>query len=66
MLSLKNMADRSGKPESDLLDEITGAQVLDGLMVPADTSSLYLYLASDVASNVTGQAYMLDRGEVMA
>ena len=66
MLSLKDMSIRSGKAESELLDEITGAQVLDGLMMPADISSLYLFLASNDASNITGQAYMLDRGEVMA
>ena len=27
---------------------------------------LYLFLASDAARNITGQAYGLDRGEVMA
>ncbi len=64
--SLAAMADRSGRPEADLLEEIAGAQVLDGLMEPADMAALYLFLASDEARDITGQAYMLDRGEVMA
>jgi len=66
MLSLAHMAERSGRPEKDLLDEIVSAQVLDGLMQPADMAALYLFLASDEARDITGQAYMLDRGEVMA
>ena len=66
MLSLSEMSRRSGRSESELLDEVVGAQVLGGLMEPTDTVSTYLYLASDAAKNITGQAYMLDRGEVMA
>ena len=66
MLSLANMANRSGRAEHDLLDEIVAAQVLPGLLAPADMVPLYLFLASDAARDITGQAYMLDRGEVMA
>jgi len=66
MLSLANMSKRSGRDEDDLLDEIVSAQVLDGLMEPNDMASLYLFLASDEAHDITGQAYGLDRGEVMA
>ena len=66
MLSLANMARRSGRPEQALLDEIVAAQVLPGLLEPADMVPLYLFLASDGAKDITGQAYMLDRGEVMA
>ncbi len=66
MLSLANMSKRSGRAEDDLLDEIVSAQVLGGLMEPDDMSSLYLFLASDEARDITGQAYGLDRGEVMA
>jgi NAD(P)-dependent dehydrogenase (short-subunit alcohol dehydrogenase family) len=40
--------------------------VLGGLLEPADMVPLYLFLASDAAKDITGQAYMLDRGEVMA
>nr|WP_309504207.1 SDR family oxidoreductase [uncultured Roseovarius sp.] len=66
MLSLTNMSKRTGRSETDLLAEITGAQVLPGLMEPEDMAAAYLYLASDGASNITGQAIMVDRGEVMA
>jgi NAD(P)-dependent dehydrogenase (short-subunit alcohol dehydrogenase family) len=66
MLSLSNMARRSGRPEQQLLDEIVGAQVLGGLLEPGDMVPLYLFLASSGAKDITGQAYMLDRGEVMA
>jgi 3-hydroxybutyrate dehydrogenase len=66
MLSLANMAKRSGRAEQVLQDEIVSAQVLGGLMEPGDMAALYLFLASDEAKDITGQAYMLDRGEVMA
>ena len=61
------MARRSGRPEQDLLDEIVGApRVLGGLLEPTDMIPLYMFLASSGAKDITGQAYMLDRGEVMA
>lgn len=66
MLSLKNMALRTGRPEAELLDEIVGAQVLPGLLEPDDMAAAYLFLASDGARDMTGQAIMVDRGEVMA
>ena len=66
MLSLTKMSEATGQPEAELLDEITGAQVLGGLLEPDDMAALYLFLASDGARDITGQAYMLDRGEVMA
>jgi 3-hydroxybutyrate dehydrogenase len=66
MRSLAEMSQRSGRSEADLLDEITGAQALGGLMEPQDMCALYMFLASDEAADITGQAYMLDRGEVMA
>jgi 3-hydroxybutyrate dehydrogenase len=66
MMSLTKMSEASGRTEAALLDEITGAQVLGGLLEPDDMAALYLFLASDPARDITGQAYMLDRGEVMA
>ena len=66
MLSLANMFQRTGRSEADLLAEIVGAQVLPGLLEPDDMAPLYLFLASDGARDITGQAMMLDRGEVMA
>ncbi|MFC2967651.1 SDR family NAD(P)-dependent oxidoreductase [Acidimangrovimonas pyrenivorans] len=66
MASLRAMAARTGQPEQALLDEIIAGQSLGGLMQPADMAGLYLYLASDAAANITGQAINIDRGEVMA
>ena len=66
MLSLRRMSERTGRSEADLLAEITGAQVLPGLLEPADMTPAYLFLASDAARDMTGQAIMMDRGEVMA
>ena len=65
MLSLRRMSESSGRSEKDLLAEITGAQVLGGLLEPCDMAALYLFLASDDAKDITGQSYNLDRGEVM-
>ena len=66
MLSLANMSKRTCHSEDDLLAEIVGAQVLPGLLEPDDLAAPYLWLASEGAKDVTGQALMLDRGEVMA
>jgi len=66
MLSLKKMSERTGIAEETLLGDIVGAQVFSGLMEPGDIASLYLFLASDAAANITGQAVVIDRGEVMA
>jgi 3-hydroxybutyrate dehydrogenase len=66
MRSLAEMSRRSGIGEQALLDEITGAQAMPGLMTPEDVSALYLFLASELARNITGQAYSVDRGELMA
>lgn len=63
MASLARMAERSGRAEAELLDEILGAQALGGLMEPADVAQTYLYLASDLARNITGQTLGVDRGE---
>jgi len=65
MRSLRIMAERSGRPEPDLLDEIVGGQAIGGLMEPKDIVGPYLFLASDAAANITGQALNIDRGEVM-
>ena len=65
MRSLAAMAARTGRAEAALLSEVTGAQALPGLMEPEDMVDIYLFLASDAARNITGQAYTIDRGELM-
>ena len=66
MRSLKAMAASSGRSEDSLLAEIMAAQAFDGLMEPADMADIYLFLASDAARNITGQAVTVDRGELLA
>jgi 3-hydroxybutyrate dehydrogenase len=61
--SLAIMAARAGRTEASLLQDILAAQALPGLMEPDDIAGLYLYLASPLAANITGQAIGLDRGE---
>ena len=64
--SLGEMSRRAGRSEQDMLDDIIAAQSLDGLMEPEDIADLYLFLASDRARNITGQAYNIDRGELQS
>lgn len=65
MRSLARLSEGEGRPEAQILDEIVGGQALPGLMQPDDVASLYLFLASPLAANITGQAVNVDRGEVM-
>jgi 3-hydroxybutyrate dehydrogenase len=64
MRSLKMMAERGGVAEDALLANIVGGQALPGLMEPDDIAGPYLFLASALAANVTGQTLGADRGEV--
>jgi 3-hydroxybutyrate dehydrogenase len=64
--SLTEVSAKAETSEEEMLAEILAAQALPGLMEPADVASLYLFLASDHARNITGQAVNVDRGEVMA
>ena len=58
------MAARNGVGEDVLLADIVGHQALPGLMEPDDIAGAYLFLASDLAANITGQTLGIDRGEV--
>ncbi len=62
--SLARLAERSGLQEAILLQNILNAQALPGLMEPDDIAGAYIFLASNLASNVTGQSFCVDRGEV--
>ena len=64
--SLKEVSAGAGVTEDAMLEEILAAQSLPGLMEPDDVVGVYLFLASEHAASVTGQAYSVDRGEVMA
>ena len=64
MRSLARIAAEAGREEQAMLDEIVAGQELPGLMEPADMAPTYLFLASDMAANITGQSIGVDRGEV--
>ena len=64
MRSLGKMAERHGRDEKSLLDDITATQAIGGLMQPDDVAAPYLFLASDAAANITGQSLNIDRGEL--
>ncbi|MFO1088161.1 MAG: SDR family oxidoreductase [Hyphomicrobiales bacterium] len=64
MRSLRTMSARSGVAEDELLGRIVDNQALPGLMDPDDVASLYVFLASDAARNITGQSVGVDRGDV--
>lgn len=64
MASLARMSARTGRDEAGLMAAILRGQALEGLMEPADVVGPYLFLASDLAVNVTGQTLGVDRGEV--
>lgn len=64
MLSAKRMAERQGTSEETVLASVSSAQILPGIMEPHDVASLYLFLASDLSANMTGQSIHVDRGEV--
>ncbi|MEZ5931036.1 MAG: SDR family oxidoreductase [Alphaproteobacteria bacterium] len=66
MRSLGRMASRHGRDEQALLDDIVATQAIGGLMEPDDVAAPYLFLASEAAANITGQALNIDRGELMA
>ena len=64
MRSLGRMAEHDGRGEAELLEGIVAGQALPGLMEPDDVAGTYLFLASDLARNITGQSLGVDRGEV--
>jgi NAD(P)-dependent dehydrogenase (short-subunit alcohol dehydrogenase family) len=64
--SLEEVSVRAGARKDATLADILSAQALSGLMEPDDVAGVYLFLASEHAASVTGQAYNVDRGEVMA
>ncbi|TCR72731.1 SDR family oxidoreductase [Rhizobium sp. BK376] len=64
MASLARMSVRSNTDQEEMLSAIVGAQALPGLMAPADIIGPYLFLASPLAANITGQTIGIDRGEV--
>jgi NAD(P)-dependent dehydrogenase (short-subunit alcohol dehydrogenase family) len=64
MLSLRRMSERTNRSEEAILDQVLAGQIFGGLMEPDDVAGPYLFLASDLARNITGQSLGIDRGEL--
>ena len=64
-LARRRSPTRRASTRTTMLGQILAAQALPGLMEPDDVASLYLFLASDHAKNITGQAVNVDRGDTM-
>ena len=63
MRSLGAMSKRAKVSEKKMLADIVANQAIDGLLEPGDIVDPYIFLASDAAANITGQALNVDRGE---
>ncbi|MFK7892836.1 MAG: SDR family oxidoreductase, partial [Granulosicoccus sp.] len=58
------LAELQCRSDSVIIDDVVTKQALSGgLMEPDDIVGAYLYLASDLSANVTGQTLGVDRGE---
>ncbi|XWN31024.1 MAG: SDR family oxidoreductase [Devosia sp.] len=66
LATLHTMAAEQGVEAAHLRAEIEATQDIEGLMVPQDVANLYVFLASPLAANITGQAINIDRGEYQA
>lgn len=63
--SARTLAARGGGSEAAIIAAVEGGQALPGgLMEPDDVTGPYLFLASSLAANITGQTLGVDRGEV--
>ncbi len=65
MRSLAAMSVTQGRGEDEVMEEILSAQAMPALLEPADIAGIYLFLASNGARPITGQAIVVSNGEVM-
>jgi NAD(P)-dependent dehydrogenase (short-subunit alcohol dehydrogenase family) len=63
--SLRAMAAASARPPAALIEETLGGQATPTFLQPADLAGAFLFLASDGALPITGQALVVSHGEVM-
>jgi 3-hydroxybutyrate dehydrogenase len=64
--SAREMAARHGGSPQDVIDAVLAGQAMDGLLEPEDIVNLYLFLASPLSANITGQSIVIDRGGFLA
>jgi 3-hydroxybutyrate dehydrogenase len=62
--SARSLAARSAQAEGAIIEQVADNQSLPGgLMEPEDIVGAYLFLASTLSANITGQTIGIDRGE---
>ena len=66
LLSARTMAEKVGVSEDAILKQASDVQAMPGLLNPEDITGLYLFLASDLSANITGQSIVIDRGGVLS
>lgn len=64
--SLTAMAQEQGRSEAEVEREILSKQAITVMLTPEDLAGVFLFLASDSASPLTGQCLVASHGEVMA
>ena len=64
--SLTAMAQEQGRSEAEVEREILSKQAIPVMLTPEDLAGVFLFLASDSASPLTGQCLIASHGEVMA
>jgi NAD(P)-dependent dehydrogenase (short-subunit alcohol dehydrogenase family) len=65
MRSVADEAARMGLSEEEVVREFLRGQAFEGLMEPHNIAPTYLFLASDLARDITGQTLHVDRGSFM-
>ncbi len=63
--SIINIAEQTGRTVEDISADLLKTQAIDGHLLPEDIVGGYLFLASDLARDITGQSLNIDRGELM-
>ncbi|MFP8834248.1 SDR family NAD(P)-dependent oxidoreductase [Hydrogenophaga sp. XSHU_21] len=66
MRSLAAMAVAQGRTEAEVERDILALQAVPVMLTPEDLAPTFLFLASDDAAPITGQAIVVSHGEVMA
>jgi NAD(P)-dependent dehydrogenase (short-subunit alcohol dehydrogenase family) len=66
MMNLRRMAELEGRDPQDLLREQLSGQSIKKMLQPDDVAGIYVFLASDHAASITGQAINVDHGEFLA
>lgn len=64
--SLTAMASAQGRTEAEVERDILAQQAVPVMLTPEDLAPTFLFLASDGAAPITGQAIVVSHGEVMA